>query len=157
MNGVNAPVWNCLGGRGINEVSTALQTLTLFVKGLRSSSTGSLRRKGLEKSLWAKKFIQGISYSKQNIIVELRMFEPQAPSIMRNPQSGINLKSFSPESPSQSSQIQSCENKKEESIKPSSFLNAEFETLRLAPQSVSFRTVDIILPNMIHGCKRKDI
>ncbi|MCX5782566.1 MAG: recombinase family protein, partial [Elusimicrobia bacterium] len=38
------------------------QTLTLFVKGLRSSSTGSLRRKGLEKSLWAKKFIQGISY-----------------------------------------------------------------------------------------------
>jgi hypothetical protein len=118
------------------KVSTEIfgQTLTLFVKGLRE-------RKGIEKSLWAKKFIQGISYSKQNIIVNIRYFKDFIP----------------PESHCQFNQNQMLEKKKEESIKPSSFSNSQFVSLTKTPQSVSFRTVDIILPNMIHGCKRKDI
>ena len=43
---------------------TAEQTLRLFVKGLPE-------RKGIEKNLWAKKFIKAIKYSKEEVSVTL--------------------------------------------------------------------------------------
>ena len=43
---------------------TAEQTLRLFVKGLSE-------RKGIEKNLWAKKFIKRIIYSKEEILISL--------------------------------------------------------------------------------------
>ncbi|MCX5782113.1 MAG: hypothetical protein NT145_05365, partial [Elusimicrobia bacterium] len=103
----------------------------LFVKGLRE-------KKGIEKSFWAKKFIQSIVYSKEKVVVNLNTFTNCLPPLSETPQIPFT-------------------NKKEEGFSPSSFIPSQFVPLGNAAHLILFRTVDVILPNMIHGCKSKDI
>jgi len=114
------------------------QTLRLFVKGF-------FERKGIEKNLWAKKFIKRIVYSKEEIAVsfyyksssdEVKPFYPASGRV--GAAAGRSLVSLA-----------------DKKITPiSSDRGNHQEWLR---DSNSSRTIDIILPNTIHGCKKKDL
>jgi hypothetical protein len=78
----------------------------LFVKGLRE-------KKGIEKSFWAKKFIQSIVYSKEKVVVNLNTFTNCLP----------------PEKPLSNQSLQ--KEKKEEFSSPF-FLNSQFVTESMA-------------------------
>jgi hypothetical protein len=104
------------------------------VKGLRA-------KKGLEKSLWVKKFIHNIFYSKGKVTVNLNCFKdvPSRAQSLSIPQN------------------QPLKTEKEEGQKPSSFPQMPFEAFKMAPDVRFIRTIEIILPNTIHGCKKKNI
>ena len=103
------------------------QTLGRFLKTLPL-------KKGIEKNLWAKKFIQRISYSPAEIRLNLNYFQDS--SRAQNPV---------PEST------------KPESVLLSGFSENKFAGLKLAPHSLALRTIEVILPNPIHACKKKNL
>jgi len=114
------------------------QTLRLFVKGL-------FERKGIEKNLWAKKFIKSIVYCKEEIAVSFYYKS-----------SSEEVKTFYPASgrvgAAAGRSIVSLADKK--IIPIITDRDNHQEWLR---DSSSSQTIDIILPNTIHGCKKKDL
>ena len=119
-------------------MATAEQTLRLFVKGLSE-------RKGIDLSFWAKKFIKNIDYSKEEIAVILyhkRSSDGEEraifgsgrphPAAAKNVRSGLDKK-----------------------ISPTGTCRGNCQDW--LPGSNSIQTIDIILPNTIHGCKRKNL
>ena len=107
------------------------QTLQLFVKGISE-------RKGIEKNLWAKKYIKNIEYSKSEILINVFYsigykktdfsFFPAASQMMR----GKTLDESSPEY--DKSQVR-------DSIAGSAFKE-------------NSNCIPIILPNTIHKCRK---
>ena len=117
---------------------TAEQTLRLFVKGLSES-------KGIEKNLWAKKFIKSIKYSKEEIAVSFYYKGSSEEAKDLYPASG-RVGAAAGRS------VVSLADKK---ITPISTDRGNHQDW--LPSSSGERTIDIIIPNSIHGCKKKDL
>ncbi len=114
------------------------QTLRLFVKGL-------FERKGIEKNLWAKKFIKNIKYCKEEIAVSFyykRSSEEVNPSYPASGRVGAAA--------GHSSRLSAGQK-----ITPISTDRGNHQ--EWLPNSGNLQTIDIILPNTIHGCKKKDL
>jgi len=98
-------------------------------------------KKGIEKNLWAKKFIKNIIYSKEEIAVTLyykRDFEKDKDAISDGGWVGAAA----------------VRNQDLGKRKSAVFFDA---SSNLAPDRESEQTVDIIIPNTIHGCKKKSL
>jgi len=114
------------------------QTLRLFVKGL-------FERKGLQKNLWAKKFIKKIDYSKEEIAVTIyykRGFEKEETAIFG---SGCPH-------PAPAKNGDPAQGKKIPCISRDTRNHKDWLST-----SGSVQTIDIILPNTIHACKKKNL
>ncbi len=114
------------------------QTLRLFLKGL-------FERKGIEKNLWAKKFIKSIVYCKEEIAVSFYYksgSEEVKPSYPASGRVGAAA----------GRSTVSLADKKITPISTDRGNDQEW-----LPDSGSPQTVDVILPNTIHGCKKKDL
>jgi len=119
------------------ELVTASQTLQYLVKILP-------QKKGIEKNLWVKKFIKRVDYSKEEIALSLYYksfkgtnYEISASGrVEENAGRNLDIIDFhkSLEMPGDSS-----------------------DHTRWLPDSDSFQTIPIVLPNNIHACKRKNL
>ena len=113
---------------------TAGQTLERFVTNLG-------RKKGLEKNLCAKKYINRIEYSPQEISISLyykRALEERSMAApTRDRVAAISCSSSL------------SEQKKSPKISPKGF--------KLAPHSMDAQTINVIVYNTIHNCKKKNI
>ena len=117
---------------------TAEQTLRLFVKRL-------FERKGIEKNLWAKKFIKSIVYSKEEIAVSFYYKS-----------SSDEGKPFYPASGRVGAAAgRSTVSLADKKITPISTDRGNHQ--EWLPSSSGERTIDVIIPNSIHGCKKKDL
>jgi len=110
------------------------QTLRLFVKGL-------YERKGIDRNIWVKNFIKKIIYSKEEIFITLyykRSFEEKdfTENISGRPHPTTDISRYTLKE------------------KRPTFDEASFN---LAPDLKFTRTIDIILPNTIHACKKKNL
>ncbi len=98
-------------------------------------------QKGIEKSLWAKKFIKNIEYSKSDIQINVYY--------------SMNLESLSfSEFVSWHKMI---EGKTAEQFSPHTSSISVCNMKTMAPLSKSLRTVPIILPNSIHQAKERNL
>lgn len=113
-------------GRGPN--------LKTFVKGLSA-------RKGIEKNLWVKKFIQKIRYSKDEIEINLYYKEGSEKSSETQIPSG---------------RVRATAGKNEGLAEKNKVANGD-TLLKMAPSLQSARVVSIILPNTIHKCRKKNV
>jgi len=117
---------------------TAGQTLRLFVKGL-------YERKGIDKNIWVKNFIKNITYSKKEIFITLyykRSFGEEEGAIFGSGWVGVAA-------------AENREAQEDKKITPISTDRGNHQ--EWLPCSSGERTIDIIIPNSIHGCKKKDI
>ena len=114
------------------------QTLRLFVKGLSE-------RKGIDKNLWVKKFIKNIIYSKEEIVLTLYYKRSFDEELSASPASG-RVGAAAGRSPV------SLADKKITPITSDRGNHQEW-----LPSFTGERTIDIIIPNSIHGCKKKDL
>ena len=153
------------------------QTLRLFVKGL-------FERKGIEKNLWAKKFIKSIVYSKEEIAISF-YYKPEflqqgnspeglademstifhhkcrgnpgiCDSKLSDKSSSEEVKPFYPASGRVGAAAgRSSVSLADKKITPISTDRGNHQDW--LPCSLGQRTIDIIIPNSIHGCKKKDL
>jgi len=114
------------------------QTLCLFIKGLSE-------RKGIDRNIWVKSFIKNILYSKEEIFITLYY--------KRGLEEEDSL--FSDCGCPHPAAVRKNVSTPHKKIPPISTDRGN-ET-QLAPGSELSRTIDIILPNTIHGCKNKNL
>jgi len=108
---------------------TISNTLKFFLSELKT-------KKGIERNLLAKRFLSNILYSPENI--KIRFISP------RNPQDFGGSKSPAPPSAGLGEQSSSSE-------------NFEFVSSNLAPGLKPNQTFEIILPNLIHKSKKRNL
>jgi hypothetical protein len=123
---------------------TAEQTLRLFVKGL-------FERKGIEKNLWLKKFIKSIIYSKEEIAISFYYKSSSEEVKPVHPASG-RVGAAAGRS------TDSLANKKITPIHVNRGNTQDWLPCSSGERTIygeQRRTIDIIIPNSIHGCKRK--
>jgi len=111
-------------------------TLKFFLSGLA-------KKKGIEKNLWVKNFIEKIIYSKEYIKFSLFYRENWENLAAEN----------SPALPKQGGASRRRQ-ERENLISPK---NSQFETYSMAPDSVRPRTFSIVLPNLIHQSKKRNL
>jgi len=114
------------------------QTLCLFVKGLSE-------RKGIDKNIWVKNFIKKIIYSKEEIFITFyykRSFGEEERAIFGSGRVGATA-----------AENAGAPQGKKITHTPRCMGNVT----DMAPDLKFARTVDIILPNTIHGCKNKNL
>jgi len=117
---------------------TPYQTFRRFVKGL-------FGRKGIDKNLWVKKFIKNIKYSKEQIAVSFYF------KIDCEKEAGDIFGSGRPH-PTATENVSVSQGKKIPCISRDTGNHKEW-----LPKGDSFQTINIIIPNTIHGCKSKDL
>ncbi len=110
------------------------QTLQLFVKGIS-------QKRGIEKNLWAKKFIKNIIYSKSDI--QINLYYSTDSGVFKNSVLPYGVRTGGDKNP-----------QKEQRTSALNHESPQFELCKMAPLSNSLRTVPIILPNTIHQCKK---
>ena len=106
-----------------------------------------LQKRGIEKSLWVKKFIKKVEYSRDEIAVTAYYRENTGEEITANDASGW---------------VRAATGKDKNSdfnkeIPASTGRNKSSEYIVWLPSSDSLQTITIVLPNTIHGCKRKNL
>jgi hypothetical protein len=99
-------------------------------------SLGLLKRKGIEKNLWVKKFIKNILYSKDFIEI---LFE---------------MPSGCPHSTAGQNPILPIKKRRNSAI---SDQNSPSPAFKMVAHSKNRRTISLILPNIIHACKKKNL
>jgi hypothetical protein len=105
------------------------------------------QKKGIEKSLWVKKFIKRVDYSKDEIAVSLYYGENPGKEAVKSDASGW---------------VRAATGKDKNSdfnkeIPTSIVRNKSSECITWLPFSDSLQTITIVLHNTIHGCKRKNL
>ena len=101
---------------------------------------------GIERNLLAKKFIQKILYSKQSIKIALFYAE--------NPQDFQKLSSQNNTASLVRGGAKKSKLSKEKSVFP---LNNEFVACNVAAKTKSNQTFNLILPNLIHQSKKRNL
>jgi len=101
----------------------------------------SLKKEGLKKNLFVKKFIKIILYSKDQI--QINLYYSEDLGALKN--SVFPLRDGRGGS------------KKEKGTSVSTSESPQFELSKLAPQLKSEQTIPIIIPNTIHKCKKKNL
>ena len=101
-------------------------------------------KKGIEKSLWVKKFIKRVDYSREEIALSLYYKGPEGA------EHRISASGRAEENTGRNSDPSICNNglfTSEDSLSDSEWL----------PDQNSLQTISIILPNIIHSCKKKNL
>ena len=103
------------------------------------------QKKGIEKSFWVKKFIKKIEYSKEEIVVIVYYKENPEREILASDASGWVRAATGKE------KFSDCS-------KDYVFTRADsIESMEWLPGTGSSQTIEIILPNTIHGCKKRNL
>jgi hypothetical protein len=110
-------------------------------RGLKSFVEKILKSKGVEKNIWAKKFIKKINYSKDEIEISLYYKESSEKSSETQIPSG---------------RVRATAGKNEGLAEKNKVANGD-TLLKMAPSLQSARVVSIILPNTIHKCRKKNV